>query len=256
VHHVLALDFPPVAHLIRWPNFWLKDSKYFAVNKVVLEMWLAVIVVGAFYFIAARRKALVPTGVQNIAEMAVDFVQNGIILQTMGPEGLAWTPFMLMLFSFIFVLNVFEIIPFLQMPVTARMALPMFMALLVWVLYNAFGIAKQGPWHYLKSSVAPPGVPKAMYLLVVPIEFITHFFVKPFALALRVFANLLAGHLILITFAVLSTALFTSTKVGAVLPGALLIALTGFELLVSFLQAYIFTILTAVFIGGAMHPEH
>lgn len=254
--HLLALDFPPVAHLIRWPNFWLKNSKYFAVNKVVLEMWLAVIIVGAFYFVAARRRALVPTGVQNIAEMAVDFIQNGIILQTMGPEGLAWTPFMLMLFSFIFVLNVFEIIPFLQMPVTARMALPMFMALLVWVLYNAFGIAKQGPWTYLKSSVAPPGVPKAMYLLVVPIEFITHFFVKPFALALRVFANLLAGHLILITFAVLSTALFTSTKVGTVLPGALLIALTGFELLVSFLQAYIFTILAAVFIGGAMHPEH
>jgi len=256
VHHVLALDFPPVAHLIRWPNFLFKDSKYFAVNKVVLEMWLAVILVGAFYFIAARRRALVPTGVQNVAEMAIEFVQNGIILQTMGPEGLGWTPFMLMLFSFIFVLNVFEIIPFLQMPVTARMALPMFMALLVWVLYNIFGIAKQGPWHYLKNSVAPPGVPKAMYLLVVPIEFVTHFFVKPFALALRVFANLLAGHLILITFAVLATALFTSTKIGAVLPGALLIALTGFELLVSFLQAYIFTILTAVFVGGAMHPEH
>jgi F-type H+-transporting ATPase subunit a len=253
---VLALDFPPVSHLIRWPNFWLTHNKYFAVNKVVLEMWLAVILVGLFYFVAARRKSLVPTGVQNVAEMAVDFVQEGIILQTMGPEGLAWTPFMLMLFSFIFVLNVFEIVPIIQMPVTARMALPMFMALLVWVLYNGFGIAKQGPWGYLKSSVAPPGVPKAMYLLVVPIELVTHFFVKPFALALRVFANMLAGHLILITFSVLATALFTATKVGALLPGALLIALTGFELLVSFLQAYIFTILTAVFIGGAMHPEH
>ena len=254
--HVLALDFPPVSHLLRWPNFWLTNNKYFAINKVVLEMWLAVAIVLAFYFVAARRKSLVPTGVQNVAEMAIDFIQEGIILQTMGPEGLAWTPFLLMLFSFIFVLNAFEIIPFIQMPVTARMALPMFMALLVWVLYNGFGIASQGPWGYLKSSVAPPGVPKAMYLLVVPIEFVTHFFVKPFALALRVFANLLAGHLILVTFAVLSTALFTATKVGEVLPGALLIALTGFELLVSFLQAYIFTILTAVFIGGAMHPEH
>jgi F-type H+-transporting ATPase subunit a len=254
--HVLALDFPPVSHLIRWPNFWLTHNKYFAVNKVVLEMWLAVVLVGIFYFAAARRRSLVPTGVQNVAEMAVDFVQNGIILQTMGPEGLAWTPFMLMLFSFIFVLNVFEIVPIIQMPVTARMALPMFMALLVWVLYNGFGIAKQGLWGYFKSSVAPPGVPKAMYLLVVPIEFVTHFLVKPFALALRVFANMLAGHLILITFSVLATALFTATKVGEVLPGALLIALTGFELLVSFLQAYIFTILTAVFIGGAMHPEH
>jgi len=244
-----SLEFPPIGEIVDW-------KKWIGINKPSLLYFASVIITLTIFALAARKKALVPTGIQTIAESGIEFVRDSIIMQTMGPEGLAWTPFMLMLFSFIFVLNVFEIIPFLQMPVTARMALPMFMALLVWVLYNAFGIAKQGPWHYLKNSVAPPGVPKAMYLLVVPIEFITHFFVKPFALALRVFANLLAGHLILITFAVLSTALFTSTKVGAVLPGALLIALTGFELLVSFLQAYIFTILAAVFIGGAMHPEH
>jgi len=255
-HHLLALDFPPISHLIDWPSFWLKGNKYFAINKVVLEMWLAVIIVAAFFFAAARRKSLVPTGVQNLAEAVIDFIQDGIILETMGPDALGWTPFLLMLFSFIFVLNVFEIIPVLQMPVTARMALPMFMALLVWVLYNGFGVASQGPWGYLKSQIFPPGVPWPMYFLMTPIEFVSNFIVKPFALAVRVFANLLAGHLILVSFAVLSTALFTATKVGEVLPGALLIALTGFELLVSVLQAYIFTILTAVFIGGAMHPEH
>jgi F-type H+-transporting ATPase subunit a len=95
-----------------------------------------------------------------------------------------------------------------------------------------------------------------MYLLLTPIEFATVFIIQPFSLSLRLFANLLAGHLILVTFAVLATALWESTKVGAVLPFALLVALTGFEVLVSFLQAYIFSILSAVYIGRAMHPEH
>ena len=88
------------------------------------------------------------------------------------------------------------------------------------------------------------------------IEFISTIFVRPFALAVRLFANMLAGHLLLVTFAVLASALFESTYVGAVVPGGMLIALTGFELLVAVLQAYIFVILTAVFVGGAMHPEH
>jgi F-type H+-transporting ATPase subunit a len=102
----------------------------------------------------------------------------------------------------------------------------------------------------------PPGVPVAMYIILTPINFISDLIVRPFALAVRLFANLLAGHLILVTFAVLTTALWESTKVGFVLPFALLVFLTIFELLVAFLQAYIFTILSAVYIGRAMHPEH
>jgi len=102
----------------------------------------------------------------------------------------------------------------------------------------------------------PPGVPKALYLLVTPIELVSTLFVRPLSLAVRLFANMLAGHLILVSFAVITAALFEATIVGAALPGALLVALTGFEVLVALLQAYIFTILAAVFIGGAMHPEH
>src|SRR3954469_24916043 len=96
----------------------------------------------------------------------------------------------------------------------------------------------------------PPGVPKAPYILVTPIEFVSTIFVRPLSLAVRLFANMLAGHLILVSFAVLTTALFDVFIPLAVLPGALLVALTGFEILVVFLQAYIFTILAAVFIGG------
>jgi F-type H+-transporting ATPase subunit a len=252
---VLALDFPPVSHVIEWPDIFFKGGA-FAVNKVVLEMWLAAAIVCTLFIVGSRAGKLVPTGVQNIAEMAVDFIRDGIILQTMGPEGLGWGPLLFTLFTFIFTLNIFEVVPVLQMPVNARIALPMFMALLVWVLYNAVGVIHQGPIKYFRNIAFPPGVPKALYILVTPIELVSTILVRPLSLSVRLFANMLAGHLILVSFAVLSTALFNSTVVGAALPGALLAALTGFEVLVAFLQAYIFTILTAVFIGGAMHPEH
>jgi F-type H+-transporting ATPase subunit a len=101
-------------------------------------------------------------------------------------------------------------------------------------------------------------VPKALYLLVTPIEFVSTFLVRPFSLAVRLFANMLAGHILLVTFAVLSAALWVAQwyAVFLPLPALMLVFLTGFEILVAFLQAYIFTILAAVYIGGAMHPEH
>jgi F-type H+-transporting ATPase subunit a len=251
---VLALEFPPVSHLIEWPDLF--GSGPFAVNKVVLLMWLAVAITFGLFFVAGRRAQLVPTGVQNVMESVVEFVREGVILQTLGPEGLVWTPFLVTIFSFIFVGNIFGIIPVLQMPVNARMAIPLFLALVVWVIYNVMGVVKQGPWGYIKSAIFPPGVPVALMPLVALIELVSKFLVQPFALAVRLLANMLAGHLLLASFAVLSTALFESTIIGAVVPGALLVGLTGFELLVAVLQAYIFTILAAVFIGAAVNPEH
>jgi len=251
---VLALEFPPVSHLVEWGPIFGHGA--LAVNKVVFEMFLALVIVLAFYGVASRRRALVPTGVQNVAEAAIEFVQDGIIMQTIGPDGLQYTPYLLTLFSFILVCNLFEVVPGFQMPVTARYALPLFLALVTYVIYNVVAVVKQGPLKYLKNVMFMPGVPKGMYVLLTPIETATQFLIQPFSLSLRLFANLLAGHLILVTFAVLATALWESTKVGFVLPFALLVALTGFEVLVSFLQAYIFTILSAVYIGRAMHPEH
>jgi len=251
---VLALEFPPVSHLIEWPTIFGDGA--FAVNKVVLLMWISAAIVLAFFFAAARSRSLVPRGVQNLAESVIEFVQEGIILQTMGRDALGWTPFLMTLFTFILVCNIWGIIPFAQMPVNARMALPAFMAIVVWVVFLFMGIAKQGFFGYFKSVMFPPGVPKPIYVLLTPIEFVSTLFIAPFALAVRLFANMLAGHLILVSFAVIATALFESTVVLAVAPGALLVALTGFEILVAALQAYIFTILAAVFIGRAMHPEH
>ncbi len=252
---LLALDFPPVSHVIEWPDFAL-DGGPFGINKIVLLMWVSAALAFLFMYLAGRDFKLVPSGVQNLGETFLDFIENQVILQTMGRDGLSFTPFLGTLFIYILICNVWGIIPGLQMPVNARIALPAFLAILVWCIYNFMGIKSNGFFGYFKSFMFPPGVPKALYLLVTPIEFVSTIFVRPLSLAVRLFANMLAGHLILVSFAVLTSALFEVFVPLAVLPGALLVALTGFEVLVIFLQAYIFTILAAVFIGGAMHPEH
>ena len=254
----LGLEFPAVSQLVQWKVLF--GTGPFAVTRVTIQIVLSVIIVIAFFVIAGRKKNLVPTGVQNLAESTVDFVQEGIILESMGPEGLSWTPFMLTLFSFILVLNLWEVLPGFQMPVTAHIAIPAELAILVWVLFNTVGIKTQGFFGYFKSMAFPPGVPWPLYILITPIEIISTLFVRPLSLSVRLFANMLAGHLLLATFAVLSAAMFTADAIYlrpfGVLPFALLIALTGFEVLVAALQAFIFTILAAVYIGLAMHPEH
>jgi F-type H+-transporting ATPase subunit a len=252
-----AFKFPEINSILRWDDFFT------SFNKIAL-ITVASAVIGIVVFLLAGSKdaKVAPTGIRNLAETTVEFIEDGIVLQTMGKEGLGWTPFLLSLFIFIYLCNVPGIIPILQMPATARIAIPMFLALLVWVVFIITGIKHQGPIGYLKSSLFPPGVPKALYILVTPIELISTFIVRPFSLTVRLFANMLAGHILLITFALLTQSLITAEtmqfflKPMAVLPFFMLVFLTAFEVLVAFLQAYIFTILTAVYIGGAAHPEH
>jgi F-type H+-transporting ATPase subunit a len=255
-----GLHFPPMSELVEWRGI-LFEGTPFEVNKVVLLMWASALIVFLLFWSAGRAASsgrLVPTGVQSVVESGVEFVRNDIILQTMGPAGLPWTPFLVTMFFFIFFTNIWEVIPGIQFPVNARMALPAFLALLVWVIFNVIGIKAQGFGGYMKSMLFPPGVPKPLLPLVALIEFISTIFVRPFSLAVRLFANMLAGHLLLVTFAVLCAALWTAAPVAVILPlpFAMLILLTGFEILVAVLQAFIFTILAAVYIGGAMHPEH
>jgi F-type H+-transporting ATPase subunit a len=253
---ILGIEFPPISHVVEWRILFGGDT--FGVNKVVLLMWASALITFAFFFVASRQRKLVPSGVQNLAESVVDFVREGIILQTMGPEGLGYLPFLLTMFTFIFICNIWEVIPGVQMPVNARIALPAFMAVTVWVIFNIVGIFSQGPFRYLKGILFPPGVPKPIYILVTPIEFVSTIFVRPLSLSVRLFANMLAGHLLLVTFAVITASVFAASITAIIWPFSffLLVALTGFEVLVAVLQAFIFTILTAVYIGGAMHPEH
>ena len=254
----MGLHFPDIEHLLNWPGVLFEGSKYFELNKVgIIYLW-AMIAPVIIFTLAIRKSKLVPTGVQTIAESSVDFVRENVVMQTIGPDGMKFMPFLMSLFFFIFFSNITEVIPFIQLPGNARMAAPAMLALVVWVVFNAVGIKSQGFFKYFKNTIIPPGVPGALLPLVAVIEFVSTFFVRPFSLAVRLFANMLAGHLLLVTFAVLSAALWDKSPLISIVwaPFVVLIGLTGFEVLVAFLQAFIFTILTAVYIGGALHPEH
>jgi F-type H+-transporting ATPase subunit a len=257
---LLGVDGPPVPHVTIW------GSGPLGFNKTAAIYCFATLATMLVFYLGTRRKdALVPSGLlQNTAESGVGFVRNQIIMQTMGAEGLGYLPYLTALFFFIFFSNITEIIPGVQFPANARFGLPLVLALLTWVIFNVVGVVKQGPLHYLKNSIFPPLgdmniIGKIlMYALLAPIEFFSTFLIRPFSLMVRLFANMLAGHLILVTFAALTAGLWAWKITGVIAPLSflMLVAMTGFEILVSFLQAFIFTILTAVYIDISMHPSH
>lgn len=252
---MIALEFPPLGHLVDWPE-WFGGETY-GVNKVVL-IYVFAIALTMLIFILGNKKQMVPGYAQNLAEMSVEFVEDQIVMPTIGTKGLKYTPLLTSFFFFILFCNIFEIVPFIQMPATARIALPLFLALLAYVVYHGAGIKEHGPIGYLKAALVPPGVPKLLLPLMVLIEFISKFLVQPFSHTVRLFANLLAGHILLVTFAVLSSALWTLNWYAIFLPLPVIavIFFTAFEVLVSFLQAYVFALLAGVYIGMAVSHEH
>jgi F-type H+-transporting ATPase subunit a len=253
---MLALEFPPINEFIRWRDIFT------SFNKVGLLAVLSALIGIVMFLMAGKKDPLkAPRGVRNVTERAVEFIENDIVMQTMGRDGLRWTPFLLSLFIFVYFCNLPGIIPVLQMPATARMAIPMFLAGIVWVTYIVVGFKHNGV-KYITGMAWPHGVPAAMRPLVGVIEVLSNIVLRPFSLAVRLFANMLAGHMLLITFSFLTNALvFAETKQimlrpMGILPFFMLLFLTAFEVLVGILQAYIFTILTAVYIDAAQNPEH
>ena len=252
---MIAVDFPPLSHLVNWPELVGDDT--WGINKVIL-IYAAAAVLTSLIFIVGNKKQLVPTGAQNVAEMSVEFVEDQIVLPTIGTKGMKYAPLLTAFFFFIFFCNIFEVIPGVQMPATARFALPCFLALLAYLVYHGSGFLEHGPFGYIKHALIVPDLPFAMHFLVVPIEFISKFIVQPFSHMVRLFANLLAGHILLVTFAVLSSALVTLKWYAIFLPLPVIavIFFTAFEVLVSFLQAYVFALLAGVYIGAAISHEH
>jgi F-type H+-transporting ATPase subunit a len=252
-----GINFPPIAELLNWKPIAF-GSTAFMFNKIAILTLLSAAITLILFFVAGRRQQLVPRGIQNIMESSVDFITNSVVIDVMGQEGLAWVPWLTGLFFFILFNNLFEVIPFIQMPATARTSVTIPLALIVYVTFIVVGIKKQGFGRYFKSALVPSGVPVALLILLVPIELLSTFIVRPFALAVRLFGNMLAGHLLLVTFAVISEALFVR-GIGLIvlpLPAATLVVLTGYEIFVGFLQAFIFTILTAVYLGESLGGGH
>ncbi len=213
-----------------------------------------------YFFVRAFSKPkLVPEGAQNVAEAGIDFIRQQIVFATIGPEGAGYVPFLTAIFFWVFLNNFMSIFPFVQFPVTSRMAYPVTLALTSWVIFNWVGIKKQGFGGYFRSMMFPPGVPPVVKQLLAFIELISTVFVRPLTLSVRLFANMVAGHMILGVLFVASSVFIAGGflgRVGFVAPFGLSILLMGLELFVIAMQAFIFTILTAVYISGALHPEH
>jgi F-type H+-transporting ATPase subunit a len=234
------------------------------VDKIVLIIALSTLIVAAFFYLAARRAeagGLVPGKLQFVGESAYGFVRNGIGLETIGKEGLRFVPFLATLFFFIAMNNLMGIIPPLQLPGTSKIAIPLGLALIVWAIYNYLGIKRAGFIGYFREMMFPPGIPKPVYVLLAPIELLSNVVVRPVTLCLRLTLNMFAGHLVLVLFVLGGEYLLLEYGgIVGVLAGSVSIlgslVITFFEAFVQLLQAYVFTLLAALYIGGAMVDEH
>lgn len=249
-----AFEFPPIDELFVWKEVLLEDTPI-AVNKTAILMLVSAAIVTLLFVGGSRKTRLVPGRLQNLLEVTYEFVDRGIARDVIGPDGTRFTPFLGSLFLFILFTNIWSVIPFIQFPPTSRFGVPLFLALLTWVIYWYVGFRHHGI-RYLTGHIFPAGVPKPLYVLVTPIELVQLLIVRPFSLAVRLLANMMAGHILLAALAMLTAYALKNAPVIALGPFVLNIGVMAFEILVGFLQAYIFTLLTAVYIGDSLHPAH
>jgi F-type H+-transporting ATPase subunit a len=227
----------------------------------MLQLVLAAVLVFLFFRAASAKRAMVPGRLQYIGEQGYGFVRNSMGRDIIGSQDfMRFVPYLFALFFFILVNNLFASIPFLQFPTFSRSGMVYSLALLSWVIYNAVGIKKHGFVGYLKLQTVPAGIRGPLLLLLVPLEAMSNLLVRPVTLALRLFANMLAGHLLLILFALGGEYLLlhgaTLVKPVGVIAWVLFIAVAFLEILIQFLQAYVFVLLNAMYISGALADEH
>ncbi len=229
------------------------------IGKTVVLLFLGVAIISAFFLYAFRSPKLVPRGAQSVGEVGYLFIRDSIAKETIGKGGEKFVPFLFTFFFLVWILNFFGILPGAQLPVTSIFAIPVAFALIVYFTWVPLGMIKQGPIGFFKNMMFPPGVPKPMYVLLAPIELISNILVRPFTHAVRLFANMFAGHLLLATFSIAAFYLLSASVIGilgSIASFAVTVALTAFEAFIQALQAYIFTLLAAVYIGSALHAEH
>ncbi len=230
----------------------------FHFTKPMLLALLSAAIVLIFFWRAFANPQRVPRGAQNLAEMGVLFVRDQILRPQLGKKGDRYLPFLTALFFFVWVMNIMGIIPLAQFPATSKIAFPLALTLMVWITYITLGIKYQGPLGYFKNMAVPAGAPWWILPLLSPIELLSNLIVRPFTLTIRLFANMLAGHLLLLVFALASWYLF-SASIGLLFAATsfvMTIILTGLEVLIQALQAFIFTTLTAFYFADAMETSH
>lgn len=240
---------------------FLGQTMYLGVTKPMIQLVLAAALVFWFFYAAAKKRSMVPGKLQYVGEVGYGFTRNSIGRDIIGSaDFMRFVPYLFALFFFILLNNFFGSIPFIQFPTFSRAGMVYALAALSWIVYNAVGIQKHGLVGYFKLQSVPSGIKGPMLLLLVPLEFMSNILVRPVTLALRLFANMLAGHLLLILFALGGEYLLLHgamlVKPVGILAWLLFIAISFLEILIQFLQAYVFVLLNAMYISGALADEH
>ncbi len=243
------------------PEALLFGGTIFEFNRITMVRVIAAVVMVAIVWIVARRARIVPGRGQAALEMAFDFVRVQIADEVMGAErARKYVPFLTTLFIAIVFFNITGVVPLLNIAGTSLIGLPIIMALWVYVMYLGAGVRKHGLGGYLKASLFPPGVPWPIYLLLTPIEALQVFVLRPATLALRLAANMIAGHLLLVlTFSATHYFLLEATgalKAVSAVSLAAGLAFTLFEIFVALLQAYVFVMLATVYLNMSLEEEH
>lgn len=255
---LLAVEFPPGVK-----DFFLSDpSELLVLNKAMVLAPLALVLVIGFFFVATRKMSVVPGKLQFVAEQLYNIPRNNIARDQIGSkEFKPFVPLIVALFTFVLVNNLFGIIPLIYFPTLSHIGFALAMSVLVvYPVYHFAGIRKFGVGGYLKKELLPPGVPWPVYIILTPIELITKFVANPLTLALRVFAAMLAGHLLLMVFILggekLVIELGGAYAIAGILSWLFAIVITFLEALIMCIQAYVFATLSASYIGTALAEEH
>jgi len=244
--------------------FWpvIGGDSSWAITRPALVMAVSVALLAWFFVTVAGRLTIVPSKRQWMAEQAYGFVRNSIARDVIGAKDFRpFVPLLFTLFTLILFNNVMGVLPFVQFPTFSRIAFPIVLTLIVYIVYHTVALRrKHGVIGYLKSLV-PPGLPLWLRPIMFFLEVLTYFIIRPLTLALRLFGNMLAGHLMLLVFILGGEyLLFHGSTILIQLSGILGLAfgvvMTFFELLVQFLQAFIFTLLSALYISDAVSEQH
>lgn len=245
-------------HKYTWAPTWKIGSIDLSLTNAVLNIFLAGGLVVLLFWIASSKPSIVPGRIQSLAEIGMDYVKREIVYRVMSPaDGQVWGPFIASIFFFILFMNAIGLIPIIGFTPTSNIYLTAALSIMVYLIAVIIGVTRHGFFTYWRKTLVPTGVPKAlavlMAILIEPISQIA----RPFSLAVRLFANMLADHLLLLVFAGF---IFISGGfiVALVLPISVagLIAFTGFALLIAGIQALVFAFLTALYINDALHPGH
>jgi len=252
-HHILdsqTLELPFVGE-IHLPTLHLGPYDL-PITRHAVMMWVASAVILLVLWLATRRRTLVPKGIHNVMEAIVVFVRDELARKNIGHHGDRFVPYLLTTFVFILACNLLGLIPYLA-TATGNIGVTAALAGMAFIMIQVAGMREHGVAGHFRNLV-PHGLPAWLLPIMIPVE-ILGMFTKPFALCVRLFANMTAGHVVILS---LISLVFILQKawVGAVLTVPFALFINGIELLVAFLQAYIFTMLTSLFIGMTVHPQH